>query len=227
MLEPEAIQAAVLAAAGEVQALMNQLGLSARSAPTAKLVFEPDLRSSVRRALQFGRSEPVWVEASLGKGGVLGEPTDVVVGGRTRRPQLAVEVVWHPRSSEDHAGFAGKAMWDLVKMAIARSREAVEQSTVLVVAPPRFWRWLPGYAEDRAGYELLTPKPEVPSSTKSQVLAGDRWRFLFEDGMDDELPDRLWTSFLGDARIRSPWLELELHMLEVKGLGKIEALGAA
>ena len=50
MLEPEAVQGALLAAAGEVQSLMNHLGLAARSAPTAKLVFESDLRASLRRA---------------------------------------------------------------------------------------------------------------------------------------------------------------------------------
>ena len=66
MLEPEAVQAAFLAAAAEVQALMNHLGLAARSAPTAKLVFESDLRASLRRALQFGRQEMVAVEAPLG-----------------------------------------------------------------------------------------------------------------------------------------------------------------
>src|SRR5439155_26805118 len=71
MLEPEALQAAVLAASGELQALMNQLGLASRSAPTAKLVFDSDLRASLRRSLQFGRSEFVAVDAPLGKSGVL------------------------------------------------------------------------------------------------------------------------------------------------------------
>lgn len=223
MLEPESVQGAVLAAAGEVQALMNHLGLSARSAPTAKLVFEPDLRSSVRRALQFGRSEPVSIEAPLGKSGVLALATDVVVAGKTRTPQLAMEMRWHPRG-EDHAGFAGRVMWDVAKMALARSKDAVEQATVLVAAPPRFWRWLGGQADDRGGYELLGPQADTPVSTKSDVLAGDRWDVLFDEGMDEQLPERLWTSFLGDARIRSPWLELELHLLDVKGLGGVRAV---
>src|SRR2546422_9810216 len=104
MLEPETVQAALLGAAGEVQSLMNHLGLAARSAPTAKLVFESDLRTALRRALQFGRSELVSVQTALGKGGVLAQPTDVVVAGRTKTPQLAVELRWHPRG-EDHAAF--------------------------------------------------------------------------------------------------------------------------
>ena len=90
MLEPEAVQAAFLAAAAEVQALMNHLGLAARSAPTAKLVFESDLRASLRRALQFGRQEMVAVEAPLGKAGVLALPTDVIVAAKTKTAQLAV-----------------------------------------------------------------------------------------------------------------------------------------
>src|SRR6476661_577858 len=113
MLEPEAVQAAFLAAAGEVQALMNHLGLAARSAPTAKLVFEADLCSSLRRALQFGRQETVSVD------GVLGKPTDVVVAAKTKTPQLAIEVQWHPRG-EDHAGFAQAAIGDLARLVVAR-----------------------------------------------------------------------------------------------------------
>src|SRR5437899_12293594 len=100
MLEPEAIQGAFLAAAGETQALMNHLGLAARSAPTAKLVFESDLRASLRRALQFGRQEMVSVEASLSKEGLLADPTDVAVAGKTKKAQLAAESQWHPKDSE-------------------------------------------------------------------------------------------------------------------------------
>src|SRR5437016_956791 len=125
MLEAEAVQAAMLAAAGEVQVLMNHLGLAARSAPTAKLVFETDLQASLRRAFQFGRTETVSVEQSLGGQGVLHEPTDVVVSGKTRTPQLAVEIAWHPRG-EDHPAFAIRAMFDVVKMIVARTRGAVE-----------------------------------------------------------------------------------------------------
>src|SRR5690242_13346109 len=133
MLEAEAVQAAMLAAAGEVQVLMNHLGLAARSAPTAKLVFETDLQASLRRAFQFGRTETVSVEQPLGHG-VLAHPCDVVVAGKTRTPQLAVEIAWHPRG-EDHPGFAGRVMWDVLKMIVARTNGAVEQSAVLIAAP--------------------------------------------------------------------------------------------
>ena len=76
MLESEAIQAALLAAAGEVQGLMNHLGLVARSAPIAKLVFETDFQASFRRALQFGRVETVSVGLALTGHGVLAQPCD-------------------------------------------------------------------------------------------------------------------------------------------------------
>ena len=89
MLEAEAIQAAFLAAAGDVQAMVNHLGLAARSAPTAKLVFDTDLQAALRRSLQLGRTEMVSVGAALGSKGPLSEPTDVVVAGRARSPQLA------------------------------------------------------------------------------------------------------------------------------------------
>jgi hypothetical protein len=223
MLEPEAVQGALLAAAGEVQSLMNHLGLAARSAPTAKLVFESDLRASLRRALQFGRQEMVAVEAPLGKGGVLARPTDVVVASRTKTPQLAIELQWHPRG-EDHPAFVSQVMGDLVKMAVARSRDAVEQATILVGAPARFWRWLPGYSEDRTGYELLNPESDTPSTTKSEFLGGPTWEPLFVGGLDDEVPERLWTSLLDTAAVRSPWAEMELRLLEVKGLGSLRSV---
>ncbi len=225
MLEPEAVQGALLAAAGEVQSLMNHLGLAARSAPTAKLVFESDLRASLRRALQFGRQEMVAVEAPLGKGGVLATPTDVVVASRTKTPQLAIELQWHPRG-EDHPAFVSQVMGDLVKMAVARSRDAVEQATILVGAPARFWRWLPAYSEDRPGYELLNPESDTPSTTKSEFLGGPSWEPLFAGGMDDEVPERLWTSLLDTAAVRSPWAEMELRLLEVKGLGSLKSVRA-
>jgi len=225
MLEPEAVQGALLAAAGEVQSLMNHLGLAARSAPTAKLVFESDLRASLRRALQFGRQEMVAVEAPLGKGGVLATPTDVVVASRTKTPQLAIERQWHPRG-EDHPAFVSQVMGDLVKMAVARSRDAVEQATILVGAPARFWRWLPAYSEDRTGYELLNPESDTPSTTKSEFLGGPSWEPLFAGGMDDEVPERLWTSLLDTAAVRSPWAEMELRLLEVKGLGSLKSVRA-
>jgi hypothetical protein len=218
MLEPEAVQAAFLAAAGEVQALMNHLGLAARSAPTAKLVFEADLCSSLRRALQFGRQETVSVDAVLGKAGVLGKATDVVVAAKTKTAQLAIEVQWHPRG-EDHAGFAQAAIGDLARLVVARSRDAVEQATLIVGAPARFWRWLPQYAEDHIGFELLNADSETPASVKSDFLAGGTWDALFQTGLEGELPDRLWTQLLQKADVTSPWAEMELRMLEVKGLG--------
>jgi hypothetical protein len=220
MLEPEAVQAALLAAAGEVQALMNHLGLAARSAPATKLAFEADLRSSLRKALQFGRAELVSVEASLGPG-ALAQPTDVIVAAKTRVPQLAIEVQWHPRS-EDHAGFANGALGDMLKMIVARQKGVLEQGAVLVAAPPRFWRWLPGYAEDRSGYDLLTTDAETPASVKSDFLAGSTWDFLFDAGMDPELPERLWSSVMAAAELRSPWAEMELRLLDVKGLGGLK-----
>jgi hypothetical protein len=223
MLDPEAIQAALLAAAGEVQALMNHLGLAARSAPATKLAFEDDARSSLRKALQFGRVELVTVETSLAGSGQLAQPTDVVVAAKSKVPQLAIEVQWHPRG-EDHGGFANAAMADVIKMAVARTKGAVEQAAVLVAAPARFWRWLPGYAEARAGYELLGPEQGTPATLKSDFLAGGAWDYLFEAGLDHEIPDRLWSSVLGSADLRSPWAEMELRLLEVKGLGSARAV---
>jgi hypothetical protein len=223
MLEPEAIQAAMLAAAGEVQGLMNHLGLAARSAPTAKLVFETDYQAAFRRALQFGRTETVSVQSGLASKGVLAEPCDVVVAGKGRVPQFAVELEWHPRG-EDHAGFANQSMHDVLKMIVARTRGAVEQAAVLVAAPARFWRWLPGYAEDHPGYDLLGSDSDTPTSTKSEFLAGPAWDQVFESGMDRELPERLWTCLMASAEVRSPWADTELRLLEVKGLGQSTAV---
>lgn len=226
MLEAEAIHGAFLAATGEVQALMNHLGLASRSAPMARLVYESDINSSLRRALQFGRTELVSVDSALGKAGLLAEPSDVVVAARTKVPQLAVEVAFHPRG-EDHAGFANAIVVDVVKMALARSRDAVEQATVLIVAPGRFWRWLPGYAEERAGYALLNPQHETPSTVKSDFVSGPAWDAVFEAAGERQIPERLWTSLLATAEARSPWAELELRLIEVKGLGGLGDLRSA
>ena len=223
MLEPDAVQAALLAAAGEVQALMNHLGLAARSAPATKLAFEDDVRTSLRKALQFGRVELVTVESSLAATGALAEPTDVVVAAKSKVPQLAIEVQWHPRG-EDHSGFANAAMADVVKMAVARTKGVVEQAGVLVAAPGRFWRWLPGYSEDRVGYELLGPEEGTPATLKSDFLANSTWDYMFQSGMDHEVPDRLWSSVLGSADLRSPWADMELRLLEVKGLGSARSV---
>jgi hypothetical protein len=223
VLEPEALQAAFLASAGEVQAMVNHLGLAARSAPTAKLVFDSDLRASLRRALQFGRTELVSVETSLGPQAPLLEPTDIVVAGRARAYQLAIELRWHPRG-EDHVGFANGTMWDITKMVTARSRGAVEQATVLIAAPSRFWRWLQGYADDRPGYDLLNSTSDTPASVKSDFLTGPTWQPIFDESLPDELPERLWSSLLDAVELRSPWGETELRLLEVKGLGQARAL---
>jgi hypothetical protein len=220
MLEPEAVQAALLAAAGELQALVNHLGMTARSAGAAKLVFGDDLQASFRRALQYGRTELVSMDAPLAGVGIAGTPCDVVVAGRSRTPQFAAELRWHPRG-EDHAGFAQSVIADMVRMAVARSKNAVEQAAVLVAGPARFWRWLPTYAGERLGFELLAPEPENPGTSKSDFLAGPTWDFLFSAGMDSEVPERLWTSTLASAEVRSPWIETELRLLEVKGIGKL------
>lgn len=223
MLEPESISAALLAAAGEVQALMNHVGLSVRGGQPAKLSFEEDMRTSLRRALQYGRSEAVTTDTVLGTRGILGAGTDVVVASRSKTPQLAVEVQWHPRG-EDHAGFAGNAMADVLKMALARGANAADQAAVLMAAPSRFWRWLPGFVDQRVGYELLTPGQDNPVSARTTFLSAPNWDFVFDGGMDRELPDRIWTSLLGTASIRTPWAETELRLLEVKGLGGLGAL---
>jgi len=54
---------------------------------------------------------------------------------------------------------------------------------------------------------------------KSDFLAGGSWDAVFEGGMDSPLPDRLWTQLLDKTEVRSPWSDLELRLLEVKGLG--------
>jgi hypothetical protein len=197
---------------------MNHLGLAARSAPATKLAFEADLRTSLRKALQFGRAELVSTESGLSPNGFLARPTDVVVAAKTRVPQLAIELQWHPRG-EDHAAFANAVIGDVVKMVMARTKGAVEQGTVLVCAPSRFWRWVPTYAEDRLGYELLGAQAETPASVKSDFLVGSTWDFLFEAGIDPQVPERLWASLLGKADLRSPWTDMELSLLDVKGLG--------
>jgi hypothetical protein len=223
MLDAEAVQAGVLAAAGDVQSLMNHIGLAARSAPAAKFGFESDLRAYLRRALQFGQPELVSVEAPLGAAGILSQPTDVVVSARAKVPQLAVELQWHPRG-EDHVGFANVIVADILKMVVARAKNAVEQGTVLVTAPTRFWRWLPGYAEDRAGYELINAGADEPVSTRSDFLAADTWDFMFDAGLERDLPDRLWTSLLATTEVRSPWAEMEMRLLDVKGLGSVQPI---
>ena len=225
MLDPEAVQAALLAAAGEIQALMNHLGLAARSTSGVKFGFESDLRAFLRRALQFGQPELVSIDLAVGPG-VLQQPSDVVVAARSKVPQLAVELQWHPRG-EDHVSFANEAMADVLKMAYAKATNAVEQAAVLLAAPARFWRWLPGYARDRAGYEVLTPEQDTPANTKTDFLSGGAWRFLFERWPEPQAPERLWTSLVSEARVRSPWADVQLRLLEVKGLGSVQPVGGS
>jgi len=165
------------------------------------------------------------VETPLGKTGVLAQPCDVVVAAKSKVPQLAVELQFHPRG-EDHAAFATTVIGAIAKMAVAKSKDAVEQACVLVAGPSRFWRWLPGFAEDRTGYELLSPEPDTPASVKSTFLGGPTFDALFERGLDHEMPDRLWTSSIADVETRSPWTELEIKLLEVKGLGALKDVRA-
>ena len=167
----------------------------------------------------------VMVDSVLGKAGVLAEPVDVAVAGRTRTAQLALEVCWHPRG-EDHPGFARRVMWDIAKLALAKSRDTVEQSVVVVAAPAKFWRWLPSFGEERPGYDLLDAGADEPASAKSEFLSGPDWDSLFQDGLDTELPERLWTQLLGTVEIRSPWAETEVRYFEVKGLGSLEPVRA-
>src|SRR5436309_2661235 len=56
-------------------------------------------------------------------------------------------------------------------------------------------------------------------TAKADFLAGPAWNDLFEQGMERNLPERLWTSLLAGSEIRSPWADTELRLLEVKGLG--------
>ena len=57
---------------------------------------------------------------------------------------------------------------------------------------------------------------------KSTFLGGSTFDVLFESGLDREMPDRLWTSAIADVETRSPWSELEIKLLEVKGLGALK-----
>ncbi len=56
-------------------------------------------------------------------------------------------------------------------------------------------------------------------SAKADFLGGSSWDALFNGGLDTKLPERLWSSPMVNADVRSPWLELEVRMFEVKGLG--------
>jgi hypothetical protein len=222
MLDPETVEAAVLAAAGEMQALANHLGLAARSTSALKFSFEADLRAFLRRALQFGETELVSVETPLGSG-MFEQPTDVVVSAKSKVAQLGVELQWHPRG-EDHVAFANEAMGDVLKMSVAKAINVVEQATVLLAAPGRFWRWLPGYAQERAGYELLTADRENPINSKSDFLGSGSWKFLFQNRPESLIPERIWSSLLADAEVGSPWGDVELRLFEVKGLGSVRPL---
>jgi hypothetical protein len=220
-VDADVLRAALFAAAGETQAVVNQFGLASRAGPGARLAADGDFRAALRRALQLGRAETVSMQSGLGGHGVLGEPCDVVVAGRTRTPQLAVQISWHPRG-EDHAGYVVDAMREMLKMGLAHAHRSVEQSAVVLAAPARFWRWLPGYAADHPGLDVLDPDPETPVSATVDFLAGSAWDGLFHSGMDTELPERLWSAVVASVPVASPWVDIEVRMLEVKGLGAVK-----
>jgi hypothetical protein len=73
---------------------------------------------------------------------------------------------------------------------------------------------------------LLTTNAEAPASGKADFLWGSTWDFVFDAGMDRELPDRLWSSVMASAEVRSPWAEMEMHLLDVKGLGGLRNVRA-
>ena len=212
-MDADVLRAALFAAAGETQAVVNQFGLASRAGPGARLAADGDFRAALRRALQLGRAETVSMQSGLGGHGVLEEPYDVVVAGRTRTPQLAVQISWHPRG-EDHGGYVVDAMREMLKMGLARA--------VVLAAPARFWRWLPGYASDHPGLDVLDPDPETPASITLDFLAGSAWDGLFHSGLDVELPERLWSAAVASVPVASPWVDIEVRMLEVKGLGAIK-----
>jgi hypothetical protein len=110
----------------------------------------------------------------------------------------------------------------LLKMGLARAHQSAEQCGVVLAAPGRFWRWLPGYAADQAGLDVLDPDPETPVSVTLEFLAGPAWDPLFHSGLDVELPDRLWSAAIASVPVASPWLDIEMHLLEVKGLGAVK-----
>jgi hypothetical protein len=222
-VDDDVLRAALFAAAGETQAVVNQFGLASRAGPGARLAADGDFRAALRRALQMGRAETVTIQAGLGGHGVLAEPCDVVVAGRTRTPQLAVQIAWHPRG-EDHGGYVVDAMRVLLKMGLARAHGSVEQAAVVLAAPARFWRWLPGHASDHPGLDVLDPDPETPASSTLEFLAASAWDPLFHSGLDVELPERLWSAVLASVVVASPWVDIEMRMLEVKGLGAVKAV---
>ena len=222
-MDADVLRAALFAAAGETQALVNQFGLASRAGPGSQAGGRRDFRAALRRALQMGRAETVSMQTGLGGHGVLAEPCDVVVAGRTRTPQLAVQIAWHPRG-EDHGGFVRRRHAGVVKMALARAHGSVEQAAVVLAAPARFWRWLPGYAADHPGMDVLGPRPRD---------AGERQaRLPGRLGMGSAVPLRAWTSNCpsGCGRgprvgvVASPWVDIEMRMLEVKGLGAVKAV---
>jgi hypothetical protein len=40
--------------------------------------------------------------------------------------------------------------------------------------------------------------------------------------MDTELPERLWSAVVASVPVASPWVDIEVRMLEVKGLGAVK-----
>jgi hypothetical protein len=72
--------------------------------------------------------------------------------------------------------------------------------------------------------DVLDPDPETPASATLDFLAGSAWDPLFQSGLDVELPERLWSGVLASVVVASPWVDIEMRMLEVKGLGAIKAV---
>jgi len=55
-----------------------------------------------------------------------------------------------------------------------------------------------------------------------EFLTGPAWDPLFHGGLDVDLPDRLWSGAIASVPVASPWVDIEMHMLEVKGLGAVK-----
>src|SRR5437763_1031976 len=104
---------------------MNHLGLASRSAPPAKFVFAADVRASLRRALQFGRTGLVSVAAPRGKAGARAGPCDV--DGRGRGDALALD-----RARAQAA--RGQGSWRAQRRALVAPTVVPRRTLILVAA---------------------------------------------------------------------------------------------
>ena len=190
---------------------MNHLGLRRGPAPTARLAVDADFRTALRTALQFGRAEFVSCEAALGGHGVLAEPCDVVVAGRTRTPQLAIQIAWHPRG-EDHAGFVGRLC--------GRAEDGPGQGAGRGRSKPS-WSWRRrrnsgggsrGTRRSGRVSTCWTRTRRSPASAKLEFLAGSAWdpTLRARHGRRTARTDcgRLWWP---RSDIGSPWVDVEIH----------------